>query len=304
MEMEDFEAIIQRLEKMNDGILARQDVMQARLTAKIEDGQQKMKIVTKRIENETDSELKVAGSEDEKLNNVGKEVKKEDTSQKEEQPKNTDIGPIQIVKENSKGPDEKELRPLNSVLASGKEEPLMKLHRRVSECRFGFRKRLKLRFCWIGLPEDFADWCCGCAGRATGKEPRTGTRGAVRSFNVGAPVKRVVSDVAGPGLRTKKGSRCVLVSVNASSRWAQVSAVPSWEASTADEVLVDGIFTLFWTTLKLHEEMRKIPTRGRNEIRIESDRIKMGYEIRLSRRCFLEKEKRRLYHPPRRKRGH
>ncbi|GBN60131.1 hypothetical protein AVEN_271536-1 [Araneus ventricosus] len=63
------------------------------------------------------------------------------------------------------------------------------------------------RFYWDSLRADVEKWCRECSTFGARKRPKTGTKGRLQRYNVGAPFERMALDILGPLPVTTKGNR-------------------------------------------------------------------------------------------------
>ncbi|CAK1594350.1 unnamed protein product [Parnassius mnemosyne] len=114
--------------------------------------------------------------------------------------------------------------------------------------------KIRERFYWVHYRDDVEDWCRKCTTCAAVKGPQILSRGALKLYNVGAPLERIAIDVAGPFPESESGNKYFMVVMDYFTKWPEVFAIPNQETSTVADKLVHEVFCRFGVPLEIHSD--------------------------------------------------
>jgi hypothetical protein len=76
----------------------------------------------------------------------------------------------------------------------------------------------------------------------------------MHQYKIGAPFERIASDIAGPFLESNRRKRYLLIAMGNLTKWREVYAIPSQEASTVADALVNNFSCRFGVSMELHND--------------------------------------------------
>ena len=136
-------------------------------------------------------------------------------------------------------------------------EVMGSLHNSVTAGHLGYNKtvgKVKQNFYWYKLKESVHNWVRRCAKCGARKSPSKKYRAALGTYNVGAPMDRVATDILGPFPVSDRGNRYVLLVCDQFTKWTEAYAIPDYKAHTVAAKLVDEFFSRFGPSLELHSD--------------------------------------------------
>ena len=104
---------------------------------------------------------------------------------------------------------------------------------------------LKEWFYWPGHYNDIRDWCQTCATCASRKSSTHSLKAALGTISTTYSTQVMAVDLVGPLPESEKGNSYIMVVEDYFSHWMEVIAIPTQEASTVADKLVDKVFLCF-----------------------------------------------------------
>lgn len=138
-----------------------------------------------------------------------------------------------------------------------RENVLRAAHDNVSSAHLGVNKTLRKiqrNYYWYGMKVDVRNWIKKCAKCGARKRPNRTPRAPLVSFNAGAPMDRVATDILGPFPVSERGNRYILVVGDLFTKWIEAYAIPDMLAETVARKLVYEFFSRFGNPLSLHSD--------------------------------------------------
>lgn len=114
--------------------------------------------------------------------------------------------------------------------------------------------KLRQRFYWPGMRSDVKEWCKACTMCCAKRGPPRAGAAPLQLYVSGAPMERVAVDIAGPLPVTKRGNRYICVAMDYFTKWPEAFALPSQDAATVAQGLIDNFFSRFGVPFELHSD--------------------------------------------------
>ena len=159
-------------------------------------------------------------------------------------------------------------------------------HDSISSAHLGVNKtleKIKRNYYWYGMKDDVKNWIRKCKKCGARKRPGKLPRAPLQTYNVGAPLDRVATDILGPFPVSKQGNKYILVVGDVFTRWIEAYPIPDQSAAVVAHRLVYDFFARFGLPLTLHSDQ------GRN---FESNLIKEVCKL-----LEIRKTRSSPYHP-------
>jgi hypothetical protein len=86
--------------------------------------------------------------------------------------------------------------------------------------------KVRQRYYWLQAGNNVEKWCRQFNTYAASRGPQQGIRGQIHQYNVGAPFKRMVIDVAGPFPQKHHGNRYLLIVMDYFTKWQEAYTIP------------------------------------------------------------------------------
>ena len=111
------------------------------------------------------------------------------------------------------------------------------------------------RFYWPGMLRSVSDWCRICPSCAARKRPSQKRCGPLPNLKAGYPLEVIAMDIVGPFPISKSGSKYILVVSDYFTRWVEAFSIPSQDAVTVANRIVDSVFCRWGVPSQLHFDM-------------------------------------------------
>ena len=134
---------------------------------------------------------------------------------------------------------------------------LQSMHDSLMSAHLGVHKtaaKIKQVFYWFRLKESVRDYIRNCASCGARKRPVKSPKAPLATYNVGAPMDRVATDIVGPFPVTERNNRYILVVQDQFSKWAEAYALPDFSAKTVTHRIVYEFISRFGAPLDLHSD--------------------------------------------------
>jgi len=105
--------------------------------------------------------------------------------------------------------------------------------------------QMRDQYFWRGLRRDVADWCRQCPSCARSKGPPLRAHDQRQKIMVGAQLDLVTMDILSGLPTVTDGSKCMLVLVDAFTKWIEAYPLSDQEASTCMTAAYNGFFSRF-----------------------------------------------------------
>ena len=131
------------------------------------------------------------------------------------------------------------------------------LHDNVNAGHLGINKtisRVKRHFYWYRMKESVKLWIRNCTKCGSRKSPVNPPKAGIRSYQVGAPLDRVCTDILGPFPCLGRGNKYILLVGDYFTRWIEAYAIPDCTAKTVADKLVYEYFCRLGYPLDLHSD--------------------------------------------------
>jgi len=109
-------------------------------------------------------------------------------------------------------------------------------------------------FLWPGMRRYIAHWYRQCPQCAMSKCSPLCPHRKLQNIPVGAPLDLVTIDILSGQPTTSDGSKCLLVVVDAFTKWVEAYPLPDQEAHTCITALFNGFFARFGLPRQLHSD--------------------------------------------------
>ena len=111
------------------------------------------------------------------------------------------------------------------------------------------------RFYLPGMSRSVSDWCQTCPSCAARKRPSQKRRGPLQNLRAGYPLEVIAMDIVGPFPISKSGSKYILVVSDYFTRWVEGFGIPSQDAVTIANRIVDSVFCRWGVPSQLHSDI-------------------------------------------------
>ena len=115
--------------------------------------------------------------------------------------------------------------------------------------------RSRERFYWPGMSRSVSDWCRTCPSCAARKGTGQRRRGALHNVKTGYPLELIAMDIVGPFPPSKSGNKYILVVSDYFTKWVEAFGIPSQDAVTVANCIVDSVFCRWGLPSQLHSDM-------------------------------------------------
>ena len=116
-------------------------------------------------------------------------------------------------------------------------------------------QKARERFYWPGMSRSVSDWCRTCPSCAARKGNGQRRRGALQNMKTGYPLEVIAMDIVGLFPPSKSGNKYILAVSDYFTRWVEAFGIPSQDAVTVANCIVDSVFCRWGVPSQLHSDM-------------------------------------------------
>lgn len=137
---------------------------------------------------------------------------------------------------------------------------LRAMHDSIMSGHLGVRKTLRKiqkSMYWYRMKNTVMNWIRKCSKCSARKRPGKMPHASFKSYQVGAPMDRIVTDLLGPFPETKSSNKYILLAMDQFTHWVEAYGIPDQRAETVAHKLVYEFMSRMGIPLDLHSDQGK-----------------------------------------------